>query len=206
MGTGDFNHVTWDSAFWVFNQVSNFAYVRYDEMIVDIQKAQRALESKFQAELPDVDAAALALYKQSPRLGVEYVTKYSTETGDAVTARWRELSKELLSKFLDGNLRDEHGKVKHPGYDEKWRKMVSESTGGKLKTRKTPYELEQEAAEKAKLAATSSAITSLLTARGLAIDAKTKEALAKADDVKQLEGWLVKAATAKSAAEVVDSK
>ncbi|MCK5077450.1 MAG: C69 family dipeptidase, partial [Calditrichia bacterium] len=34
VGTGDFNNFTWESAFWVFNWVSNYSYLRYSEMIV----------------------------------------------------------------------------------------------------------------------------------------------------------------------------
>ena len=204
VGTGDFQHVTWDSAFWVFNQVSNFAYVRYDEMILEIQKEQRALESKFQAEIADVDAAALVLHKQSPRLAKEYLTKYTNDSGEEVVARWRELEKHLLYKFLDGNLKDEHGKVTHPGYDEKWRKEVISNTGGKLKARKTEWELTQEKAQQEKAKATGEAIISVLSARGVALDAKTRETLAKTDDVKKLEGWLVKAATAKLAGDAVE--
>ena len=44
VGTGDFHTVTWESAFWVFNQVANYAYLRYSEMITDIQKVQGQLE------------------------------------------------------------------------------------------------------------------------------------------------------------------
>ena len=203
VGNGDFHHVTWDSAFWVFNQVSNFAYVRYDEMIVEIQKEQRALESKFQGELPEIDAAAVALYKQSPRLAKEYLTKYTSDSGEEVVTRWRELSKHLLYKFLDGNLKDELGHVQHPGYDEKWRKAVVDGTGEKLKAHKTPWELQQDQEQHEKAQAIAAAILSVFTARGVSVDPKLKETLAKTDDLKKLEGWLVKAATAKTAADAV---
>ena len=47
VGNGDM--LTWSdtSAFWTFNEVSNFCYSRYRDMIVDVQKVQKSLENKF---------------------------------------------------------------------------------------------------------------------------------------------------------------
>jgi dipeptidase len=200
VGTGSFHEVTWDSAFWVFNQVSNFAYSRYSDKIQDIQKVQRELEGKYLAAQPDVDAAAVALYTQSPRMAKEYLTKYTAEAGAEVVARWKELSKFLLYKYLDGNLKDELGNVTHPGYDEGWYKMVAAATGDRLKAVKLPAELEAERANKEKAAQTAEAILAVFQARGLEVDAATREKILATEDPKKLEAWLVKAATAKSAA------
>ena len=63
VGTGDFNTFTWDSAFWVFNHVSNFIYSRYCDMIKDVQVVQRNLEGQFLADQAEAEAAALALYE-----------------------------------------------------------------------------------------------------------------------------------------------
>ncbi|MCP5108778.1 MAG: dipeptidase, partial [bacterium] len=41
VGTATFQKFSWDSAFWVFNFVSNYAYSRYKDMITDIQVVQR---------------------------------------------------------------------------------------------------------------------------------------------------------------------
>lgn len=204
VGTGSFHEVTWDSAFWVFNQVSNFAYLRYTDMIKEVQKVQRELESKYLGAQPDVDSAAAALHAQSPRLAKDYLTRYSVAAGEEVVSRWRELSKHLLYKFLDGNVKDEHGKVTHPGYSENWYRMVAEATGERLRTHKTPAEeaLEREKKEKAK--AIGDAVLSVLTSRGVAVDDATREKIASTDDLKKLQAWLVKAATAKTAAEAVE--
>lgn len=206
VGTGDFHHVTWDSAFWVFNQVSNYSYLRWSEMHPEVQKVQSELEGRFLAAQAEVDQAALALFKQSPRLARDYLTRYSVQAGDDVVARWKELSKFLLYKFLDGNVKDAQGKVTHPGYPKDWYRAVAAATGEKLLTKKTPYEEQQEREEKAKAKATAESVLKLLDARGLKLDAKQREAVLAADDVKKLEGWLVKAATAKSASEVLDAK
>jgi len=47
VGNGDMLNYSETSAFWTFNFVTNFAYLRYDSMIVDIQKVQQKLENKF---------------------------------------------------------------------------------------------------------------------------------------------------------------
>jgi dipeptidase len=130
VGTGNFDEFSWDSAFWVFNWVANQAYARYKDIIQDIQIVQRELESRFAAQAPEVDAAALALYKQSPRLAHEYLTEFSHREAARTHARWRKLGEEILVKYLDGNVRDEHGVPRHPPYPEQWlRRIVEERPG-----------------------------------------------------------------------------
>ncbi len=126
VGTGDFKTFTWDSAFWVFNFVANWSYTRYRDIIEDVKVVQRDLEGGFLGRQADVESKALALYKQSPELAREFLTRYSVEQGDATVARWRKLGQELFVKYLDGNVRDAHGVPKHPGYPEEWRKLVAE--------------------------------------------------------------------------------
>jgi hypothetical protein len=202
--TGSFHEVTWDSAFWVFNQVSNFAYLRYNDMIKDIQVAQRELEGIFLAAQPGVDAAALELYEQAPRLATDYLTAYTIEAGETVAARWRELSKELLYKYLDGNVKNEHGEVTHPGYPESWYEMVARATGEHLKVKKLASETAREEAAAAKTRQIAESVVTLLEARGIEVDDETRGKILAADDAGQAEEWLVKAATAESAAEVPD--
>ncbi|NQT25080.1 C69 family dipeptidase [candidate division KSB1 bacterium] len=129
VGNGSFNDFSWDSAFWVFNWVSNYSYLRYNVMIKDVQILQRKLESAFIAQVDETDAAALALYKQSPRLAREYLTGYSTEQAEMTVNRWKKLGEFLLWKYLDGNMKDELGNVTHPGYPESWYRRLVEKTG-----------------------------------------------------------------------------
>jgi len=135
VGTGNFDEFSWDSAFWVFNFVSNYAYSRYSDMIKDIQIVQRKLEGKFLAMQPQIDQAALALYKESPQLAVSYLTNYSVKTGEETVARWKKLGEYLIYKYLDGNVKDEHGHVTHPGYPKAWYRTIVKETGDKFKMR-----------------------------------------------------------------------
>jgi len=143
VGTGSFDEFTWDSAFWVFNFVSNYAYLRYSDMIRDIQKVQREFEGAFLTDQPGIEKAALALYEQAPHLAVDYLTAYSVEMGDRVTARWRKLGEFLLYKYLDGNVKDANGNVTHPGYSNAWYKRIVEESGDHFEMKKLPGEESQ---------------------------------------------------------------
>ncbi len=136
VGTGSFEDFTWESAFWVFNFVSNFAYQRYSDMIKDIQKVQRDLEGKFLADQSQIEEAAMILYKQSPQLARDYLTDYSVKLGDATVQRWKKLGEFLLYKYLDGNVKNELGHVTHPGYPESWYRHIINDTGDHLKMKK----------------------------------------------------------------------
>jgi dipeptidase len=135
VGTGSFNEFTWESAFWVFNFVSNYTYSRYCDMIKDVQKVQRELEGNFFALQPEVEKAALNLYKKAPELARDYLTAYSVKHGNAVVKRWKKLGEFLIFKYLDGNVKDELGKVTHPGYPKAWYQKVVEQKGDHFKVK-----------------------------------------------------------------------
>jgi len=129
-GVADLHHFSWNSAFWVFNWVANFAYSRYDDMIGDIRRVQQELEGTFLAVQPEVEAAALEYYGRSPRLARDFLTRYSVEQGRRVVARWRKLGTELLVRYMDGNVKDHRGNVTHPPYPEDWyRRIAAEDDG-----------------------------------------------------------------------------
>ena len=198
---------TWDSAFWVFNWVSNYAYLRYSEMIQDIQVVQRELEGGFIAALPEVDAAAVALHAQAPRLAKDYLTDYSCRTGDAVVARWRKLGESLLYKYLDGNTKNELGEVQHPGYPESWYRKVAAATGDRLQM--VQLSTEKQAAEAAEAKKKEQArslvqgILTLLASRNIEVDGEARAKIESTQDLTQLEDWLVRAATAPSVGKVL---
>ncbi len=138
VGNGSMMTFSDDAAFWVFNQVSNLAYTRYSDMIPEIQKVQLALENKFLEHTAVVDKAALTLYNKDPKEAAKFLTEYSVNQGNSTVARWKELYAHLFTKFLDGNIKVKDGnnqnpKVKFPGYDETYYKMIIEKTGDKFK-------------------------------------------------------------------------
>ncbi|MFA6950382.1 MAG: C69 family dipeptidase [Lentimicrobiaceae bacterium] len=138
VGNGSMMEFSDDAAFWVFNQVSNLAYTRYSNMIVDIQKVQSTLENKFVAYTPIVDKMALELYNKDPKMAVEFLTDYSVNQGNSTVTRWKELYHHLFTKYLDGNIKVKDGtnknpKVSQPGYDESYYRLLIEKTGDKYK-------------------------------------------------------------------------
>ena len=137
-GVGSRGQFSWDSAFWVFNWVSNQAYGRWSDMIVDIQKAQGELEGQFLADQADVEKAAQELYKTSPEQARTYLTDYSSQQGDKVHARWRKLGEQLLVKYIDGNVRDEQGHVNHPKAPDAWYRRIVQETGSHLLVPEAP--------------------------------------------------------------------
>ncbi|UCG51058.1 MAG: C69 family dipeptidase [Candidatus Latescibacterota bacterium] len=202
VGTGSWREVTWESAFWVFNSVSNFAYLRYRDMIKDIQTVQSELECKFLADQSEIDSGALALYEQSPRLAKDYLTDYTKTAGETVVTRWRELGKFLLYKYLDGNVKNELGEVTHPGYPESWYEKVADATGDHLRVRKLEAERKAEEERKQKARKIAESLLSLLDARGVEVGDEARDRILNNEKSGELERWLVRAATAESTDEV----
>ena len=137
-GTAGFDAFSWDSAFWIFNFVSNWTYSRYSEMIVDVQKVQEELEARFQAELPEVERTALKLFETSPLQARAFLTGYSKERGEMTAARWRKLGEFLVWKYLDGNVRDGQGRITHPPYPEAWYRAIVKDHGEAVRSFEPP--------------------------------------------------------------------
>lgn len=124
---GDIQEFSWDSAWWVFNFVANYANLKYSYMVKDIQKVQSALESRFISLQPVIEKTAFDLYKSNPDLMVEYLTNYSVSQGDMVVNRWIELGKFLITKYNDGYVKNDKGRPQGVGYPSQWLKEVLES-------------------------------------------------------------------------------
>lgn len=133
-GYGDMNTFNENAAFWVFNQVSNFAYTRYCDIIPEVRKLQKELETKYiTQEVPEIDKKAAELYKKSPKKASEYLTQYSVKTGNELVVRWKQFYGYLFTKYMDGNIKypgktKETSKVEHPRYSDEWYWMIVKET------------------------------------------------------------------------------
>ncbi|MCK5058343.1 MAG: C69 family dipeptidase, partial [Candidatus Aminicenantes bacterium] len=143
VGTATFEKFSWESAFWVFNFVSNYAYSRYSRMIPDIRDVQQELEYKFIGEVPRVDKQALSLYKKDPELSRQFLTRYTVNRGETTVKRWKELGEFLIYKHLDGNMKDKNGKVTFPGYPEQWYRRIVKEGGERYRMRPLKSEIER---------------------------------------------------------------
>jgi dipeptidase len=124
---GNLQEFSWDSAWWVFNFVANFANLRYADMVVDIQKVQKELEGRMISLQPVIEKTALELNQADPGLLVDYLTNYSVTQGENVVKRWIELGEFLITKYNDGYVKDENGRARGRGYPSEWLKTVLKS-------------------------------------------------------------------------------
>ncbi len=124
---GDLQEFSWDSAWWVFNFVSNYANLKYSYMVKDIRTVQRELEESFLAAQPAIEKAAVELAQTDSELMRTFLTEYSVGRGEHVVRRWRELAEHLLVKYNDGYVKDEEGEPQEVGYPESWLRNVEKS-------------------------------------------------------------------------------
>ena len=114
----------------------------------DIIKAADEHELAMIEKTPEIDAAALAIHKESPQKAREYLTNYSINTAQALFNKWVKLDQYLLLKYVDGYVKRENedgtfqdnGSGKNipagtiqPGFTEMWKKAVIEQAGERLK-------------------------------------------------------------------------
>ena len=154
-GNGHMTEYSPTSAFWLFNRVANFAYLRYDLISKDIIKVIDELDTRNETEIPAVDAAAMLLYEQNPQLAIDFLTNFSVSTAQNMFERWQQLDQYLLVKYMDGNVKSEKAdvltfldgdggpahfvdngngrnipdKIQFPGYNEKWKRAVAKDNG-----------------------------------------------------------------------------
>ena len=145
VGNGDLYTFTWESAFWIHNWVSNMVYDRYSDKIVHVQELQDKLESSFEANQPEIEEKALALYKESKEDALKFLNDYSNTTITEGLQEWKKMGEYMMVKYLDGVVKkEENGKFKYnehgqpaspdrPGYPEEHLRKVIEETGDKYK-------------------------------------------------------------------------
>jgi dipeptidase len=143
VGNGDMMTFSDDAAFWIFNQVTNFAYTRTRLLIGDLQSKQKELEDGYIAETVKIDKEAADLYKMDQAAAVKYLTDYSVKAGDNTSAQWKDLYKFLFTKYMDGNIKEKRAvpkgykmmtpKLTQPGYGDEWNRFIIKNTGVKFR-------------------------------------------------------------------------
>ena len=152
-GNGSMLEYTPTSAFWLFNRVTNFAYMRYDMISADIRRVVDFWENSMLKAVAGVDADVASM---SDKARKKRLTRFSTETAQTMFDNWTRLDKYLLIKYMDGNVKSEHAdvlkyvigeggdashfvengngrdipdKIQFPGYNEKWKRAVAADNG-----------------------------------------------------------------------------
>ena len=145
VGNGSMMDYSADAAFWVFNQVSNYAYTRYNLIYPEIQKAQQELENKFVALSAGADKAATELYKKDKNLAIEYLTDFSVNQGNYTVKKWQGLYAYLFTKYMDGNVKTKKAipenykyvtpEIDQPGYGEDYYRAITNQKGEHFKVK-----------------------------------------------------------------------
>ncbi len=138
VGNGSIMEFSDDAAFWVFNQVSNFAYTRYSYMIPEIRLKQIKLENFYISQIPEIDKKALKLNNNDKEQAVQYLTDFSVNTGNSTVEEWKRLYAYLFTKYVDGNVKEkvegrQNPKLEQPGYSDEWYRILIRETGDKFK-------------------------------------------------------------------------
>lgn len=123
--------------FWIFNQVANFAYTRYNDMIPEIRAKQAELENKYIAMVAENDKKYLALSKSNPVAASQALTTFSLAQSKQTFTSWKTLYADLFVKYMDGNIKkvvsgQRDPDVKQPGYSQDFYRIVAKETGDKL--------------------------------------------------------------------------
>ena len=137
VGNGSMMEFTNKAAFWVFNQVTNFAYTRYNLIHPEIRAKQVALEQQYVNFVQMIDAGAKEMLAQDKESAIKFITDFSCRTGNHLVDTWRDFYGYLFCKFMDGNVKtaipgEKNPKVEQPALPEWYLRMIIEQTGKKL--------------------------------------------------------------------------
>lgn len=136
-GNGSMMEFTNKAAFWVFNQVTNFAYTRYNLIHPEIREKQVALEKQYVNFVQMIDAGAKDMLAKDRNAAIEFITNFSCRTGNHLVDTWRDFYGYLFCKYMDGNVKtavpgEKNPKVEQPALPEWYLRMIIEQTGKKL--------------------------------------------------------------------------
>ena len=94
-GNGSMSQYSPTSAFWLFNRVSNFCYLRYDSMIVDVRNMQKECEDYFISSVEKLKSTSTPAQ----------LTGLSHHLAEIMMEAWNRLDQLLLTKYIDGNIK-----------------------------------------------------------------------------------------------------
>lgn len=141
-GNGSMTQWSETSAFWTFNQMSNWAYTKYNYIHPEIAKVQSDFEHLWVEKLvPEMDQRVAGLKNQQE--AVAQLTKFSNDQASKLCLTWKALYQRLFMKYMDGNLNTAQQpaagqkytpiKSEHPKYNDEYYRHLIEVTGDKYK-------------------------------------------------------------------------
>ncbi|MBQ0130045.1 MAG: C69 family dipeptidase [bacterium] len=142
VGNGSMSEWSETSAFWTFNQMSNWAYTKYNYIHPEIEKEQSKLESDWvNNTVPAMDNRANGCKNQKE--AIRLLTEFSNNQATKLCKTWKNLYHDLFMKYMDGNLNtavpnEPNHKYTpinsdHPKYSDEYYRILIEKTGDKYK-------------------------------------------------------------------------
>lgn len=130
------------AAFWIFNRVAQFAYLRYDIIGAHVRSVVDEWENSMFSAVADFDSRMLAANLTGDALKAE-ITKFSVDNAQRLFNKWVDLDRYLMVKYIDGNVKKENsdGFINNghsdkipatpewPGYSDKWKESVVKDNG-----------------------------------------------------------------------------
>ena len=113
--------------------MSNLTYDRWSRVLPDVLAAQRTPEEAFIAMMPAIDQAAADLMQRDEALARAFLTDWSAGAAERLFEDWRELATSILTKHVDGYVRDENGRSRGVGYSEEALQAMSRQVELKLR-------------------------------------------------------------------------
>lgn len=145
VGNGALMEWSETSGFWIFNQVQNFAYTRYNIIHTDIDSLQNQLENEYIASIAATDAKAKSLMEKDRLSAINFLNEYCNSVGENTFNQWKGLYSFLFMKYMDGNIKTKREvpegykyitpTLNQPGYSQKKYKMIIEQTGDQFKVK-----------------------------------------------------------------------
>ena len=129
---GDHNRFSMDSAWWVWNLVSNYTYMRWSRIFPEVETYRTKYEKAILDRQAAVEETAVKLGKTDPARMQTFLTDYSVGTADRLFERWREVLIYVLTRHNDGYVNDFVNRPAEPGYPPAWLKRVVEEKGVQL--------------------------------------------------------------------------
>jgi dipeptidase len=122
--TGRLNRFSWESAWWVFNFVSNYCNIRYSDMSKDVQIVQDSIEYFYISNQSNIDQQALALLEEDKSKCQEFLANYAVHETNKLMKLWIALGEHLITKYNDGYVKDKNGRAQDVGYPASYRNEV----------------------------------------------------------------------------------
>lgn len=156
-GNGSLKEYSPTAMFWIVNRIAQLCYLHYNSTGEEVHSECVKHEDEMVKKLAESDAKFLEIYKKSKKKAVKAMTTFSINEADALFAKWDNLDKYLLVKYLDGNIKKQNPDgsfVSYKGRDwttvspnckglsEAYKRAIVEERGDLMRLRDTGIKVE----------------------------------------------------------------